>query len=81
MKTTINITESPMTIKFPCIARYLGGNRNENLIVLFCERTSGTVLHCPDAPQRVGNHDTDWISVYDNQVWEIVPSIVIEFNA
>jgi hypothetical protein len=64
----INSKAKAKEINFPVLAK----KRQEEYVILFYEEGSGVVV-VGGAVYNVGDHDTDWISVLDDSIWEILP--------
>jgi len=74
MKATI--VSSPWLPVLPCILK----SRRTNLIILFIDETTGTVLESGETLYAIGSFSKNWDSIYASKTWEVVPNITINFK-
>lgn len=63
-------------ISFPT----LGKTRDTGMVVLFKNKTEGTVIHPGTGVYMVSHHSNQWKSLDNIELWEIIPEITVHFK-
>ena len=67
-KLTTNVTETPKK-KFPLLAKATNGA----YVVLFNNKSTGTIVHTDGAYYQLGAFSSDWIDCDEEGTWNILP--------
>ena len=77
MTSTVTMSGPSKIIKFPVVAKM----KLSGVIVLFTSNSSGTVLYDNGRGYGIGYHSNDFYSVQNNNAWEILDDVTINFKS
>lgn len=81
MKTKLEQISINNHLQFPCIAKFIN-YPGSYFLALFTDYTTGTVIHTTNPKlQPLGAYSTDWVHLSDEECWEIVDSVTINFSS